>query len=110
MSAAIAEQSITQFTATHHSIVKRCFSTSIRFHSYVRSVHNEQIHKCWSLSMNGCEGDAITPVETIQTRRFSSVATPEVAMDHLISAISELNCQPPGFSSGIIRIEVHIDG
>ncbi|PIA62532.1 hypothetical protein AQUCO_00200502v1 [Aquilegia coerulea] len=59
--------------------------------------------------MNGCEGDSITPVETIQTRRFSSVPTPEVAIDRLISAISELNSQPPGFSSGIIRLEVPIE-
>ncbi|OVA13299.1 Isochorismate synthase [Macleaya cordata] len=58
--------------------------------------------------MNGCKGDPTKPLEIIQTRTFSAVSTPEMAMDLLNTAISELDSNPPSFNSGIIRLEVPI--
>ncbi|XP_019053463.1 PREDICTED: isochorismate synthase, chloroplastic-like isoform X2 [Nelumbo nucifera] len=58
--------------------------------------------------MNGCEGDPKIPIGTVETRTFPAVGTPAMAMDRLNWAISELKSDPPGFSSGIIRLEVPI--
>ncbi|CAN6717829.1 unnamed protein product [Malus baccata var. baccata] len=56
-----------------------------------------------SLSMNGCQGVSHLPLGTVETRSFLAVPTPSLALDRLSSAISELNSNPPPFSSGIIH-------
>ncbi|KAF2565038.1 hypothetical protein F2Q70_00016076 [Brassica cretica] len=61
-----------------------------------------------SMSMNGCEGDFKTPLGTVETRTMAAVLSPTSATESLISAVSELKCQPPPFSSGVVRLEVHI--
>ncbi|KAF2561703.1 hypothetical protein F2Q70_00018758 [Brassica cretica] len=60
-----------------------------------------------SMSMNGCEGDFKTPLGTIETRTMAAVLSPTAATERLISAVSELKSQPPPFSSGVVRIQVH---
>lgn len=61
--------------------------------------------------MNGCQGhdSSKQPLGTIQTRTFSAVLTPALAMDILNSAILELKSEPPPFDSGIIRLQVPIE-
>ncbi|CAN6845271.1 unnamed protein product [Brassica oleracea] len=62
-----------------------------------------------SMSMNGCEGDFKTPLGTVETRTMAAVLSPTSATESLISAVSELKCQPPPFSSGVVRLEVPIN-
>ncbi|XP_021904720.1 isochorismate synthase 2, chloroplastic-like isoform X2 [Carica papaya] len=68
-------------------------------------IHRYQ--SCW-LSMNGCQGDPRVPIGTIETRTFSSVLSPALAMDTLTSAIRHLKSNPRPFTSGIIRLQVPI--
>lgn len=58
------------------------------------------------MSMNGCKGDPRKPLEMIKTQTFQPVSTPEMAMNLLKSAITELDLDPPSYNSGIIRLEV----
>lgn len=59
--------------------------------------------------MNGCQArDPRTPVGMMETRTFPAVSTPAMAMERLGSAITELGSDPPGFGSGILRLEVII--
>lgn len=58
--------------------------------------------------MNGCRGDPSSPVGVRETLTLPAVATPAVAMTQLCSAVAALECDPPQFGSGIIRLEVSI--
>ncbi|KVH98715.1 ADC synthase [Cynara cardunculus var. scolymus] len=60
--------------------------------------------------MNGCQvRNPITPLGMTETRTFSPVSSPAMAMDRLNSAIIKLGCDPPVFESGIIRLQVPIE-
>ncbi|XP_028797532.1 isochorismate synthase, chloroplastic [Neltuma alba] len=76
--------------------------------------HRPQFKAC-SLSLNGCRPQGVIrhpliPVGTIETRTLPSVASPAMAMDALNSAVSHLISQPPLSTSGIIRLQVAIEG
>lgn len=60
-----------------------------------------------SMSMNGCEGDFKKPLGTAETRTMAAVLSPSAATESLISAVSEIKSQPPPFSSGVVRLQVH---
>ncbi|KAL0704542.1 hypothetical protein Bca4012_070967 [Brassica carinata] len=62
-----------------------------------------------SLAMNGCEADHKEPLGTVETRTLSTVTSPAIATEKLITAVSNLKTEPPSFSSGIIRLQVPID-
>lgn len=38
---------------------------------------------------------------------MTAVPSPAAATERLISAVSELKSQPPPFSSGVVRLQVH---
>ncbi|XP_077248648.1 isochorismate synthase 2 isoform X2 [Tasmannia lanceolata] len=65
-------------------------------------------YRFFALSMNGCGGDPEIPVGICETRTFPGVSTLGTAMNQLNLAISAMKSDPPGFSSGIIRLEVPI--
>ncbi|WZZ58019.1 hypothetical protein YC2023_058126 [Brassica napus] len=62
-----------------------------------------------SLAMNGCEADHKEPLGTVETRTLSTVTSPAIATEKLITAVCNLKTEPPSFSSGIIRLQVPID-
>ncbi|KAI3846535.1 hypothetical protein MKX03_008217 [Papaver bracteatum] len=66
------------------------------------------VYRSITMSMNGCKGDPREPLEMIKTQTFQPVSTPEMAMNLLKSAITELDFDPPSYNSGIIRLEVPI--
>ncbi|XP_026421724.1 isochorismate synthase 2, chloroplastic-like [Papaver somniferum] len=66
------------------------------------------VYRSITMSMNGCKGDPRKPLEMIKTQTFQPVSTPEMAMNLLKSAITELDLDPPSYNSGIIRLEVPI--
>ena len=67
----------------------------------------EQKYQVCTLSMNGCQGDhPKVPIGTIETRTLGAVPSPALAVEKLNLAIGELKCNPPAFSSGIIRLQV----
>ncbi|KAI3974173.1 hypothetical protein MKX01_033424 [Papaver californicum] len=66
------------------------------------------VYRSITMSMNGCKGDPMKPLEIIKTETFQQVSTPEMAMNLLKSAITELDLDPPSYNSGIIRLEVPI--
>ena len=68
---------------------------------------NFQKYESCSMSMNGCDGDFKTPLGTVETRTMTAVLSPAAATERLISAVSELKSQPPSFSSGVVRLQVH---
>ncbi|XVF09133.1 hypothetical protein REPUB_Repub07fG0065000 [Reevesia pubescens] len=68
----------------------------------------EQKYQVCTLSMNGCQGDPKLPIGTIETRTLAAVPSPALAMERLNLAIGELRCNPPPFTSGIIRLQVPI--
>ncbi|KAJ9560154.1 hypothetical protein OSB04_005314 [Centaurea solstitialis] len=72
--------------------------------------HTQRYNHLCSLSMNGCKApNPITPLGMIETRTFSAVSSPSMAMDRLNSAITDLGFNPPVFDSGIIRLQVPIE-
>lgn len=58
--------------------------------------------------MNGCHGDPSSPVGLRETLTLPAVATPALAMTQLCSAVAALDCDPPQFGTGIIRLEVSV--
>ncbi|XP_050375608.1 isochorismate synthase 1, chloroplastic-like [Argentina anserina] len=59
--------------------------------------------------MNGCQGDhPQLPLGTVETRSFPAVRSPSLAVEALSSALSQLEANPPPYTSGIIRLQVPI--
>ena len=57
--------------------------------------------------MNGCQGDhPELPLGTVETRSFPAVSSPPLAVEALSSAVSQLQANPPPYTSGIIRLHV----
>ncbi|KAL6183144.1 hypothetical protein ACLB2K_044555 [Fragaria x ananassa] len=66
-------------------------------------------HQRLTLSMNGCQGDhPELPLGTVETRSFPAVSSPPLAVEALSSAVSQLQANPPPYTSGIIRLQVPI--
>ncbi|XP_048137455.1 isochorismate synthase 1, chloroplastic isoform X2 [Rhodamnia argentea] len=94
-----SSSSSTKSSASGPSMASRL---SFHFHAY-------KYQSSCSLSMNGCEGgDPTSPIGNAETRSFPAVATPGLAVDRLSSAVASLKASPPGFGSGIIRLQVPI--
>lgn len=72
----------------------------------IQTIGMKQRFLLCSLAMNGCEADHKEPLGTVETRTLSTVTSPAIATEKLITAVSNLKTEPPSFSSGIIRLQV----
>ncbi|XP_031404818.1 isochorismate synthase 1, chloroplastic isoform X2 [Punica granatum] len=72
--------------------------------------HKHRTRRSISMSMNGCDCDPRSPIGIAETRTLQVASTPSSAMDHLGAAIASLRANPPDTSSGIIRLQVPIQG
>lgn len=72
----------------------------------IQTIGMKQRSLLCSLAMNGCEADHKEPLGTVETRTLSTVTSPAIATEKLITAVSNLKTEPPSFSSGIIRLQV----
>lgn len=87
------------------------FTCCVSLYIYIRNeriqtIGMKQRSLLCSLAMNGCEADHKEPLGTVETRTLSTVTSPAIATEKLITAVSNLKTEPPSFSSGIIRLQV----